>query len=372
MTVAEHLIRRSGAASADAAAALAARAEPLAVRLYFLLLAALGLAALVLNVQDRLTPDLFPVAPPVDLVPPSGDQAWYAAFVQHQQDPIFAACGGAESLAQFKLLYGWEWLRRGSLLLLGGVFASAMPVAVALPGYRFALQRLAGLALIGIGYLAAIRLLDFATAQSEDFVRYDVGQYRHALDVAFASLALALALSAAVAPRNLARMSRAGWLWIGLIVIDIGSGALFSARDAGTAWRDFPGYAGSAAPPLDRLVAYAPLWLNFTFNQYMIQFVHRLLSIGLWIALAANAAWTRDPRRLGLLALMTAEMAAGIAALWLGASAAASFVHEMGAVMVLAAAFVVLAKPQKTTPWRRSRKRMPLRRRGWGPVFRKS
>jgi hypothetical protein len=41
--------------------------------------------------------------------------------------------------------------------------------------------------LIGIGYVAAIRLLDLAAAQSEGFVRYDVGQYRHALDVAFAS-----------------------------------------------------------------------------------------------------------------------------------------------------------------------------------------
>ena len=29
---------------------------------------------------------LFPIAPPVDLVPPFSDQAWYAAYALHQQD----------------------------------------------------------------------------------------------------------------------------------------------------------------------------------------------------------------------------------------------------------------------------------------------
>jgi heme A synthase len=148
-------------------------------------------------------------------------------------------------------------------------------------------------------------------------------------------------------------MSRAGWIWIGLILIDIGSGALFAARDAGAVWRDFPGYAGGALPPLDRLVAYAPLWLNFTFNQYMIQFVHRLLSIGLWVALAVNVAWTGRGNPSGpasaMLALVTAEMAAGIAALWLGASAAAAFMHEVGAIVLLATAFVTFASPRKKT-----------------------
>lgn len=342
MAVANHLI---GPFALDATRP--ARGDALAARAYFVLLAALGLAAFALNVQDRWTPDLFPVAPPVDLIPPLREQAWYAAFVQHQQDPVFAACGGTESLAQFKLLYWWEWLRRGSVLLFGGVLASGLPVAIVGRNYRFAWRPLAGLALVCVGYLAGLRLLDLAAAQSEDFVRYNVGQYRHALDVTFASLALAWALSVAIAPRHLVRMSRAGWVFVGLIVLDIAVGALFAARDAGAVWRDFPGYEAGALPPIDRLVAYAPLWLNLTFNQYMIQFMHRLLSIGLWIALAANAAWTRNPRRLGLLALVTAQVAVGVAALWLGASAVASFVHQVGAAVLLATAFVAFASAPK-------------------------
>jgi heme A synthase len=79
--------------------------------------------------------------------------------------------------------------------------------------------------------------------------------------------------------------------------------------------------------------------------------VHRVLSIGLWLALIGNLIWTgrREPRARGtaavLLVLMTAQAAAGIATLVLGGSAAASFLHEVGAVLLLAAAFVVLTRP---------------------------
>jgi len=184
--------------------------------------------------------------------------------------------------------------------------------------------------------------------------RYNTGQYGHAIDMTFASVALAVVLASAIAPpapsalRPRPALSRTGALWIGLFILDICSGALFASRDAISVWRSFPGYEAGLLPPLDRLTAYAPLWLNFTFNQYMIQLVHRILSIGLWVGLIAGVIRTgrRDLRaRIGmaaLLGLMTAQMAAGIATLMLGGSAAASFLHEAGAIFLLAGALAVL------------------------------
>jgi cytochrome c oxidase assembly protein subunit 15 len=357
MAIAENLIRPSAGASSDVAATAPARSEPLAVRLYFLVLAALGLTALVLGIGNRLTPDLFAVAPPVDLIPPLSDQAWFGAFSLHQQDPVFAACGGSESLAQFKLLYWWEWLRRGSVLLIAGSFAAGFFVAALLSEYRFALKRHAVLCLIGLGYLAAAWCLGFALPRVADLVRYNTGQYRHALDMTFAGVALALVLASAIAPPaakaspSARPLRRAGWVWIALIILDISSGALFASRDAITVWRAFPGYETGVLPPLDRLTAFEPLWLNFTFNQYMIQLVHRILSIGLWVALIGNVIWTgrRNARAFAgvgvLLVLATAQMAAGIATLVLGGSPLASFLHEIGAMVLLAGAFVVLTSP---------------------------
>jgi cytochrome c oxidase assembly protein subunit 15 len=350
MAIAENLIWPT----VEASSARPARAEALTVRLYFLILAALGLAALVLGIENRLTPGLFAIAPPVNFIPPLGDHAWFGAFTLHQQDPIFSACGGSENLAQFKLLYWWEWLRRGSLLLLAGTFASGSLIASLLPEYRFALKRHVAIGLIGLGYLAGAWCLDRAVAQVADLMRYNTGQYRHALDLTFAGVALAVALASAIVPPAPSALpprralSRIGSLWIWLIILDICSGALFASRDAISVWRSFPGYEVGLLPPLDRLTAYAPLWLNFTFNQYMIQLVHRILSIGLWVALIAGVIRTgrRDLRaRIGmaaLLILMTAQMAAGIATLVLGGSAVASFLHEVGAVLLLAGALMVL------------------------------
>jgi cytochrome c oxidase assembly protein subunit 15 len=355
MAIAENLIWPSAGVSVEPA-----RAAARSVQLYFLILAALGFAALVLGIESRLTPDLFAIAPPVNLVPPLSDQAWFGAFVLHQQDPIFAACGGAENLAQFKVLYWWEWLRSGSMLLLAGTFASGFFISVFLAEYRFAWKRHVALGLIGLGYLAAAWGLDFAVRHIEDLVRYNTGQYRHALDMTFVSAALALVLASVIAPPTPTALPagrpsrRTGWLWIALIILDICSGALFASRDAITVWRSFPGYETGVLPPLDRLIAYAPLWLNFTFNQYMIQLVHRILSVGLWLGLITNLIWTgrRNPRALAgaavLFVLMTAQMAAGIATLVLGGSAAASLLHEFGAVVLLAGAFVVLTLPHQS------------------------
>jgi cytochrome c oxidase assembly protein subunit 15 len=355
MAIAENLIWPSVGASPAQAAPVAARM----VQLYFLTLAALGVAALALGIESRLTPDLFAVAPPVDLVPPLDDHAWSAAFVVHQQDPVFSACGGSENLAQFKVLYWWEWLRRGSVLLLASTFGSGFLTAGLLPEYRFVLRRHIALCLIGLGYLAVGWCLDVAVPHVADLARYNTGQYRHALDMTFASVALAVVLASAVVPpapsalRSTRHLGRTGWLWIGLVILDICSGALFASRDAISVWRSFPWYETGMLPPLDRLVAYAPLWLNFTFNQYMIQLVHRVLSIGLWGALIANLIWVgrRHPGAFvgaaALFVLMTAEAAAGIATLTLGGSAAASFLHEVGAAVLLAGAFVALGSRQQ-------------------------
>jgi cytochrome c oxidase assembly protein subunit 15 len=339
---------------ADAAAGAPTRATMRKARVYFSALAALGLAAFMLGVENRLTPALFVVAPPVDLIPPLGEQAWYAAFVQHQQDPVFSACGGTESLGQFKLLYWWEWLRCGSVLLLSGLFMSGWSVAALASEYRFAFRRHLGLCALGALYLVLVWSLDAAGARVEDLARYNVGQYRHLLDVTLASIALAWVLAAAIAPpiQTNARAGGLAWLWIAFIIIDIAAGALFAARDATPVWRSFPGYESGLLPPLERLTAYTPLWLDFTFNQYMIQLVHRLLSIGLWLGLAGAAIWTlhRDPRRIAicavLLGVVTIEMASGIATLVLGTPAVLAFLHEVGPMVLLAITFVTASQPR--------------------------
>ena len=325
----------------------------LAVRGYFLLLFVFGLGAFVLGVENRMTSGgLFNVPPRVDWMPPLSAQDWWVAFTLHQQDPVFSACGGTESLAEFKTLYWWEWWRRLSGLAVATTAALGLFSVSLGRRYRFVLPRMAGLGLAGLAYWSVRTLVDFAVAHVDAMATFNVGQYRHAVDVTFASAIVAGVLACAVVPPNpTSRKRRVGggrleWLWLGFVVLDIGFGALFAARDAAAAWTTWPGYQGRAFPPLDQLVSYAPVWLNFTFNQYTIQLVHRTLSAGLWIA----ALWQlfapigrAYPMNVAIarFVLITAQMATGIATLVLGVPATLSVVHQVGSICLLAFSFAV-------------------------------
>jgi heme A synthase len=179
--------------------------------------------------------------------------------------------------------------------------------------------------------------------------------------VTFASAIVAGVLACAVAPPNPTSRKRGvgghglEWLWLGFIVLDIGFGALFAARDAAGAWTKWLGYQGRAFPPLDQLVSYAPVWLNFTFNQYTIQLVHRTLSAGLWIA----ALWQliapigrAYPINLAIVrfVLITAQMVTGISTLLLGVPAVLSVVHQVGSICLLAFSLVVLTEVNAVAP----------------------
>jgi heme A synthase len=94
-------------------------------------------------------------------------------------------------------------------------------------------------------------------------------------------------------------------------------------------------------------MSYAPVWLNFTFNQYTIQLVHRTLSAGLWIAalwqlVAPNGRVIPLSFTAVRFLLITGQMLTGIGTLLLGVPAVLSIVHQVGSVFLLAFSFVVL------------------------------
>jgi heme a synthase len=328
------------------------RAAARAMRFYFVTLALLGLAALIFGIENRIAPTgAFLFAPPVDVVPPLSASAWFGAFAAHQQDPVFIACGGTESLDQFKALYWWEWLRQASLVALA--VAVAIGLALALLRYRFALRWFVGLSLVVVGYVLAGALFDVAAANVDTLIRYNVGQYRHALDLTFTSVAIALAIGLGPPPAPLVVPRGLAWAGVSLATLSVATGALFAGRNAAAVWPSFPGYDGAVLPPLDRLAGYTPLWLNLTFNPYAIQLEHRLVALALWgVLLGALVIGVQRKssasKAIGVLFLIvTAQVASGIATLVLGVPAAPALVHEVGGVAVLAGLFCFLFPMQQ-------------------------
>jgi len=329
-------------------------------RAYFAVLSVLSVGAFVFGVENRFSADnLLPVAPPVDWIPPLSARAWSEAFTIHQQDPLFAACGGAVSLGQFKIMYWWEWLRQASLVALAIGVTIGFYGASVWPRYRFVLSRLASLACLVLVYWAVRAVGEVAVTNVAALSSFNVGQYRHAIDVTFASVLVAGVLWSAVSPPRPAaavlphRMNRSEWLWIALILADICFGALFATRNATASWPTLPGYEGQLFPPFGHLFSYAPWWLNFTFNPYTIQLVHRVLSAALWMAalwqlVAAMLRSERSPRAVVRFLMITAQMLTGIATLVLAVPAVLSVVHQLGAICLLAASLVFLQSEAMT------------------------
>jgi cytochrome c oxidase assembly protein subunit 15 len=354
MAVAEFAVSLRAPAQAQAAVPRAMRR----VQVYFTVLFVLGLAAFVLGVEGRFPGGLFIYPPPVDWIPPISSDQWLAAFTLHQQDPIYSACGGSQTLDEFQTLYWWEWGRQTSALILAAAGIGGLTVIAGMARFRFAFPRIVGLSLVVLGYGLAHWLVALAAANVADLARFNVGQYRHAVDVAFASAAVAVALASVLAPpqpqarRQSFRL--AAWLWGAAILIDIAFGALFMARDAAAVWTSWPGLGDV---PLERFVSYQPLWLNFVFNPYTIQLVHRALSVALWIAALGYLMWSirRHPHGVvpaaALFGLLTSEMAIGVAALVTGVPAAPSLLHRIGGVVLLAIAFTLPSSRPLT--WRR-------------------
>ena len=225
--------------------------------------------------------------------------------------------------------------------------------------FRFVLPRLGGLALLVFAYWIARNVVELSTREIEAIARFNVGQYRHAIDMTFTSAAAAAVLASAVVPpvpasaAILHRIDRTEWLWITVILVDICFGGLFTGRNAAAFWWTWPGYEGQVLPPLEQLTSYSPWWLNFTFNPYTIQLVHRSLSEALWIA----ALWQLVSSMLRAhhlkqaivrFVLISVQMFTGVATLFLIAPAALSTVHQVGPIFLLAASLVFLKSSQGT------------------------
>jgi heme a synthase len=344
MAVAELPFAVSPRAAAPAGAPRAVRQA----QVYFAAVFVVSLAAFVLGVEGRFPGGLFVYPPPVDWIPPLAREQWLAAFALHQQDPIYAACGGSQSFGEFQTLYWWEWARRTTALFLGAAAIAGLAVTATIGQFRFALPRVIGLCLIVLGYVLTRWLVGLAAANIEDLARFNVGQYRHAVDVTFASAAVAAVLASVLVPPQPQRSAHvfrlAPWLWAGAILINIAFGALFMARDAAAVWTSWPGIGEL---PVERFVSYQPFWLNFVFNPYTIQVVHRRLSGVLWIAALGYLFWSIHRRSqsvvpaAGLFGLLTIEMAIGVATLVLGVPSALSLLHRIVGVVLLAIAFTL-------------------------------
>jgi heme a synthase len=349
---------------------LAPDAHTRAIRLWLYAVAALVLAMVLVGGATRLTESGLSITqwqPVMGTLPPLGEQEWQAAFAKYQAIPQYRALPGGMSLDEFKTIYWWEWSHRllgrfiGVAFLLpflfflwrGWVASSLRPRL----WFIFSLGALQG----AVGWwMVASGLVD----------RVEVSQYRLATHLILAgAIYVALIWTArrlGDGPRHKgegragARVHIGAFALLVLVLIQIYLGALVAGLRAGYAYNTWPLIDGALVPQAAQLFFETPLWRNFFENILTVQFDHRVLAYAIFVCALLHAFDVAGTVKMptvrigafGLLAVVTLQVALGVATLILRVPLPLALLHQATAMLVLAVATLHAANVSAALPQR--------------------
>jgi len=268
------------------------RARPMALARWLEFVALMIVVIVVVGGITRLTESGLSITqwqPVTGILPPLTEAAWQAEFALYRATPEyrFEASATGMTLAEFKLIYFWEWFHRALGRLIGLVYGLPLLwfwVKSAIPaGYK---PRL--IALLGLGALQAVfgwlMVRSGLSGQMTDVSHFWLSV--HLLTALFTLGGLvwtALDLrklfrdpSAKAAPLTGASMLVAAVLFIQLLL-----GAWVAGLNAGHAAYDWPLMNGRLIPEVDWSSGF---WWTLTHDPLLLHFLHRWWA---WVAVAA-------------------------------------------------------------------------------------
>jgi cytochrome c oxidase assembly protein subunit 15 len=326
---------------------MAVPATDRSVAIWLLLCAAMIFAMVVIGGITRLTESGLSIVewrPVTGALPPLSDAQWQAEFDKYRQIDQYRQLNAGMSLAEFKVIFFWEWFHRFWGRLIGLVFAIPFAWFLGTGAARGALAMKLG----GIFALGGLQgFVGWWMVQSG--LRENMIAVSHLRLAAHLGLALIIHASILWVALDLLRGRRAstperkaGLALSALVFVTILAGALVAGLDAGMTHNTFPLMDGRLFPAgyfdLD------PAWRNVLDNIVAVQFNHRWLGVACAI-LACIYAWRVRPQdrtdRLWVLApayAALAQAALGIATLLLWVPLPLAAAHQAGAVILLSCA----------------------------------
>ena len=325
------------------------RSRPVAI--WLIVVAVMVLAMVIVGGATRLTDSGLSITqwkPVTGALPPLNEADWLAEFALYKRIPQYAQLNAGMSLADFKIIYGWEWSHRLLGRLLGVVFFVPF-VAFAARGMlpRRLFLRLGGIFVLGglqgvVGWwMVASGLADRVSVAPERLMVH--------LGLAFALLGLLLwtafdAWSGAARQTLPSPWGRRGAVMICLVYMQILLGALVAGNDAGLIYNDWPLMNGRLLPD-----GYGTggLWAVLAHDQGAVQLHHRLVAYLLALAAIALGVGAWRSRTLGassrllggvLAGTILAQGGLGVATLMLRAPLGFSIAHQLAAAGVFSLA----------------------------------
>lgn len=325
-----------------------------AVRLWLLVIALMVALTAVIGAATRLTGSGLSITewqPIIGVIPPLTEAQWQVAFAKYKQIPQYTELNRGMSVEAFKTIFYWEWGHRVIARGIGLVFLLPFLAFWALGRIPRALvPRLLLLFALG-GLQGGIGWFMVMSGLSE---RVSVSPYRLALHLGCAVLIFAVLVWTILELGGRGRRGgvslatttrwqhRTAIALVGLVYLQILSGALVAGLKAGMTYNTWPLMDGRLLPA--GLVQLEPWWLNVFENITAVQFNHRMLAylvvaLGLWQAVSvARTADDAEVRRsavwLGF--AVVAQMTLGIWTLLAWVPLSLGVAHQAGALAVLA------------------------------------
>ncbi|NGQ91441.1 heme A synthase [Rhodobacter sp. HX-7-19] len=340
---------------------IAARAQGArrGIRLWLVALFLMVAAMIAVGGMTRLTDSGLSITewrPVTGAIPPMDEATWTAEFEKYRAIPEYQLQNKGMSLEEFKVIYWWEWGHRQLGRLIGLVWF------VGFVGFLVARQIPAGWTgrLFGLGVLGGAQgaIGWWMVSSGLTGTMLDVASYRLAthLGLAFVILGL-IAWYVFLLGRSEAELmqARRGWeaklfsMTTGLMhftFLQILLGALVAGIDAGRGFPTWPLMNGQFFPAdafyvPDGNGGSLPIWHAFFENPGLVQFMHRMsgyllfaFGVVVWLRGRKSAhAVTRGAYH-GVMAMLLAQMALGIAAVLTAAHVHVAITHQIGAVIL--------------------------------------
>lgn len=324
-----------------------------AVRKWLILLFALVVLMIAVGGLTRLTDSGLSITewrPVTGAIPPLSAEDWAVEFDKYREIPEYQLQNKGMSLAEFKVIYWWEWGHRQLGRVIGLVWALGFLFFLAtrkipkgwtgrllLPGILGGVQGAIGWWMVSSGLTGTM---------------LDVASYRLAthLGLAFVILGVLawyiLLLGRREADLMQARRNRDAHLFsMGTALtlaafVQILLGALVAGIDAGRSYNDWPLMAGEWLPPFP--FDLTPVWRNFFEDAGLVQFMHRmagylLMAFGIFVWVRARKSGNSATRSAfsAVFAMLILQMVLGVATVLYMAPWPLAILHQFGAVVLL-------------------------------------
>ena len=277
---------------------------------------------------------------------PLSEASWQNEFDKYKQIPEFFLVNSSMTLAEFKVIYFWEWFHRSLARFLGLVFF--IPYLYFLFRKKFSKKEKT--------YLPFILLMGVAQAfvgwymvQSGLVENINVSQYRLATHLTIAFLILgSLFLLYLLRTENVVYLENRPTLFLKissftllvLTFIQIIFGAFMSGTRSGLTYNTWPLIDGEFIP--DGLFSISVWYLNFFENPLTIHFDHRMLAYALCLILLIQfihinkrfSGTAYKSSSLHLLAIMLYQVIVGIIAVMYQVPIIIGVLHQLGAVLL--------------------------------------